>query len=115
MDCSEGSVQKGQVTFTWPFAYTDIMTRQEVFDAIKKLREGETVEVEINGVRHAVRPMEDRDYHEGTDGYCSEVLCQLRGRIRFATICWKDAGPNPKLYDGSGYFVNRNNLYGVVM
>jgi len=81
---------------------------QQVYDAIKRVRLGETVDVEIQGKLYSVRPME----YQGQDGYCSTVFCKLRGRIRIAMICWKDAGPNPKLV-GSRYFINRNDLYGI--
>lgn len=84
------------------------MTRQQVFDAIKQIRLGETVNVTLNTIEYAVHPMSERaDY---MDGYTAVVLCNLRGRIRFAEVCWKDAGPNPRL---GNYFVNAKKIYGV--
>lgn len=79
--------------------------RQQTYDSIKLLRQNETVI--IDGKK--VEPFDVAvDY-----GY-AEVLCKLGSKIRFAMVVWKDAGPNPRLYDGSGYFVNKHKIYGVV-
>ena len=45
---------------------------------------------------------------------CANVLCKLGSKIKIAMVVWKDAGPNPRLYDASGYFVNKRKIYGVV-
>lgn len=89
---------------------------QAVFDAIKRIREGETVNVTLRGVTLPVRPWRDEDPNtrEGA-GYNIHVLCKLRGRMRFAEVSFKDAGPNPKLWGPRvGFFVSRKFIYGVV-
>ena len=90
---------------------------QKVYDAIKQIRLGNTTEVVIDGKSHQVEPFESDTQH--ASGYCQYVLCKHgKGRtkkIGFAWICWKDAGPNPKLYSGpQGAFIPYKNIHGVI-
>lgn len=90
---------------------------QKVYDAIKQIRLGYISEVTIDGKSYQVEPFESDTQH--ADGYCQTVLCKYgkrrTKRIGIATICWKDAGPNPKLYNGPrGDFIPFKNIYGVV-
>lgn len=87
------------------------IARQAVFDAIKKIREGETVPVTIDEVTLPVGP--NRRGPGPGECYNAVVLCRLRGRMRFAHVSYKDAGPNPQLYDGN-FFVRARDIYGTV-
>lgn len=84
---------------------------QLVYDAIKQVREGNTVQISLDVQRYEVKPWENEE--QDADGYCQLVLCKFHGgKIGINTICWKDAGPNPRLL--SGGFIPRKNIYGLV-
>jgi len=86
---------------------------QAVYDAIKTLREGFETTVSIEGKTYTVLPWEHQE--QEANGYCQQVLCKYHGRkIGIQWICWKDAGPNPKLYNGASGFIPFKNIYGVV-
>ena len=82
--------------------------KQAVYDAIKLVREGNTVDCMIDGIVYILSPFDE-------DGSGQTVLCKYHGRkIGVVMISWKDAGPNPKL-DGykSGSFIPRKNIYAL--
>jgi hypothetical protein len=86
-------------------------TNQAVYDAIKSVREGNTVNVTIDGETYQIEPWLHEE--QNADGYCQLVLCKYHGRkIGVRQICWKDAGPNPRLLNGNG-FIPRKNIYGL--
>lgn len=92
-------------------------SKQGVYDAIKKLREGYEVELVFNGKCYTIVPW--IDHTTCGDGYCQDVLCKYHGRrIGIAKICWKDAGPNPRLIqtptESLTGFIPVKNIYGAV-
>jgi hypothetical protein len=89
--------------------------QQAVYDAIKKVREGYEAAVSIEGKDYTIVPWEHQE--QEASGYCQLVLCKYHGRkIGIQWICWKDAGPNPRLYGSAtpGSFIPFKNVYGVV-
>ncbi len=84
---------------------------QAVYDAIKSVRLGNTVNVIINDTPFTVEPWDMDKY---TNGYCQLVLAKYhRKKIGVVWINWHDAGPNPRLLNLGG-FIRRKHIYGVV-
>lgn len=87
--------------------------QQAVYDAIKRVREGYEATVSFQGATYRIMPWESRE--QEASGYCQLVLCKYHGRkIGVQWICWKDAGPNPRLTYGMSGFIPFKNIYGVV-
>lgn len=98
--------------------------QQAIYDVIKKVREGNPTPLSFEGKEYLIVPYEASDekffVYEGvvipySYYLCQDVLCKYWGnKIGIETICWKDAGPNPRLYSRSG-FIPFKNVYGIAI
>lgn len=98
--------------------------QQVVYDVIKNVREGYATQLSFNGEQYLIVPYGDCEQgfflYDGviyrySCYLCEEVLCKYHGnKIGIQTICWKDAGPNPRLYNLGG-FIPFKNVYGVAI
>lgn len=98
--------------------------QQIVYDVIKSVREGNPTKLVFQGEEYLIVPYEDCQqgfflYENAIVPYnyylTEEVLCKYHGnKIGIQTICWKDAGPNPRLYNLGG-FIPFKNVYGVAI
>lgn len=79
------------------------MSKQPLYDAIKSIREGNTINVEVNGIPYCIEPWLNES--QNADGCCQTVLCKYLGnKIGVKVINWHDAGPNPRLVNYQNYF-----------